>query len=157
MSAQQVVPLVKDRNVIILPTKTIPQGMSAMLSYDPDLTVEGNKEIMTSAAADVATGQVTFAARDAEFGSTKIKENEIIALENGKLTITEKTPEKALQKLIKSMITRETTFVTIVYGADTPVQQAETIHTQLKIKYPNIDITLINGGQPIYYYILSVE
>lgn len=157
MSAQQVVPLVEDRNVIILPTKTIPQGMSAMLSYDPDLTVEGNKEIMTSAAADVATGQVTFAARDAEFGSTKIKENEIIALENGKLTITEKTPEKALQKLVKSMITRETTFVTIVYGADTPVQQAETIHTQLKIKYPNIDITLINGGQPIYYYILSVE
>lgn len=157
MSAQQVIPIVGDRNVIILPTKTIPQGISAMLSYDPDLSVEGNKEIMTSAAADVATGQVTFAARDAEFGSTKIKENDIIALENGKLTITERTPEKAVQKLIKNMVSRETTFITIIYGKDTPAQQAEAIHTQLKAKFPNIDITLINGGQPIYYYIVSVE
>lgn len=157
MSAEQVVPLVEDRNVIILPTKTIPQGMSAMLSYDPDLTVEGNIEIMTSAASDVATGQVTFAARDSEFGSTRIKENEIIALENGKLTFTDKTPERAVLKLIKNMITKETTFLTLIYGADTPTEQAEAINTQLHSKYPSLDITLVNGGQPIYYYIVSVE
>lgn len=157
MSAQQVIPLVEDRNVIILPTKTIPQGMSAMLSFDPDLTAEGNKEIMISAASDVATGQVTFAARDSEFGSTKIKENEIIALENGKLTFTEKSPEKAVLKLIKNMVNRETTFVTVIYGADTPAERADEINAQLHAKYPNIDFTVINGGQPIYYYIVSVE
>lgn len=157
MSAQQVVQIVEDRNVIILPTKTIPQGMSAMLSFDPDLTVEGNKEIMTSAAADVATGQVTFAARDSEFGSTKIKENEIIALENGKLLFTEKTPEKAVLKLIKNMVTKETAFITIIYGEDTPEVQADVVKSQLRTKYPNIDITIVNGGQPIYYYIVSVE
>ncbi|MEE0931056.1 MAG: DAK2 domain-containing protein, partial [Acutalibacteraceae bacterium] len=157
MSAQQVVQIVNDRNVIILPTKTIPQGMSAMLSFDPELTVEGNTEIMTSAAADVATGQVTFAARDSEFGSTKIKENEIIALENGKLVFTEKTPEKAVLKLIKNMVTKETAFITIIYGEDIPEVQADVIKAQLRTKYPNIDITIVNGGQPIYYYIVSVE
>ena len=157
MSAQQVVPLVEDRNVIILPTKTIPQGMSAMLSYDPDLTVEGNTEIMTSAAADVDTGQVTFAARDSEFGSTKIKENDIIALENGKLLFTEKTPERAVLKLVKGMVSKETAFITIIYGEDTPSEKAEAVNAQICAKYPGIDITLVNGGQPIYYYIVSVE
>ena len=157
MSAQQVVPLVEDRNVIILPTKTIPQGMSAMLSYDPDLTVEGNTEIMTSAAADVDTGQVTFAARDSEFGSTKIKENDIIALENGKLLFTEKTPERAVLKLVKGMVSKETAFITLIYGEDTSLEKAEAVHTQLRAKYQSIDITLVNGGQPIYYYIVSVE
>lgn len=157
MSAQQVVQIVEDRNVIIIPTKTIPQGMSAMLSFDPELTVEGNIEIMTSAAADVSTGQVTFAARDSEFGSTKIKENEIIALENGKLVFTEKTPEKAVLKLIKNMVTKETAFITVIYGENTPEVQADIIKSQLRVKYPNIDITIVNGGQPIYYYIVSVE
>ena len=157
MSAQQVIPLVEDRNVIILPTKTVPQGMTAMLAYDPDLNVEGNIELMTSAANDVATGQITFAARDSEFGTTKIKENEIIALENGKLTFTEKTPEKAVIKLIKNMVKKETTFVTVMYGADTPKENAESVLTHLKGKYSSIDISLINGGQPVYYYIVSVE
>ena len=157
MSAQQVIPLVEDRNVIILPTRTVPQGMTAMLSYDPDLNVEGNVEIMTSAANDVATGQVTFAARDSEFGTTKIKANEIIALENGKLTFTEKTPEKAVIKLIKNMIKKETTFVTVIYGADTLKENAETVLAHLKSKYANLEISLVNGGQPVYYYIVSVE
>lgn len=157
MSAQQVIPLVEDRTVVILPTRTIPQGMSAMLSYDPDLTAEENKELMTSAASDVATGQVTYAARDSEFGSTKIKENEIIALENGKLTFTEKTPEKAVLKLVKNMVNKETAFITVIFGEDIPEQKAETVKEQLKAKYSNVDITLINGGQPIYYYIVSVE
>lgn len=157
MSAQQVIPLVEDRKVVILQTKTIPQGMSAMLSFDPDLTVEENTELMTSAASDVATGQVTYAARDSEFGSTKIKENEIIALENGKLTLTEKNPEKAVLKLIKNMVNKETAFITVIFGEDTPEQKAEEIKEQLKAKYSNIDITVINGGQPIYYYIVSVE
>lgn len=157
MSAQQVIPLVEDRTVVILPTRTIPQGMSAMLSYDPDLTVEENTELMTSAASDVATGQVTYAARDSEFGSTKIKENEIIALENGKLTFTDKTPEKAVLKLVKNLVNKETAFVTVIFGEDTPEQKAEEVKEQLKAKYSNIDITLINGGQPIYYYIVSVE
>lgn len=158
LAAEQVVPMVEDRKVIVLPTRTIPQGISAMLVYDSDLTADGNKQLMIDAASDIGTGQVTFAARDSEFGSTKIKEGEIIALENGKLTFTEKTASKAAYKLVRSMTGRDTSIVTVIYGEDTPEQEAQALYEQLQAKYGgNMDITLINGGQPVYYYIISVE
>lgn len=158
MAAQQVVPMITDRKVIVLPTRTIPQGIGAMVAYDPDLSVDGNKQIMLDAASDIATGQVTFAARDSEFGSTKIKEGEIIALDNGKLTLTEKTPEKAAYKLIKNMIKRDTSFITVLYGEDTSEEAAGALENQLQSKYgKDIEITFINGGQPIYFYIISIE
>lgn len=158
MAAEQVVPMVTDREVVVLPTKTVPQGLSAMLYFDPDVTPQGNKQLMTDAAMAVSTGSVTFAARDSEFGSTKIKEGEIIALENGKLTITEKDPAKAAYKLAKNLVTKESSFMTIIYGADTTDEEAEALFKQIQSKFgSSIDITLVNGGQPIYYYILSVE
>lgn len=158
MAAEQVVPLVTDRKVIVLPTRTIPQGLGAMLSFDPDLSADGNKQIMLDAAADIGTGQVTFAARNSEFGLTKIKEGDIIALENGKLTITDKTPNKAALKLVKNMVKKDSSFLTVIYGEDTTLADAEELHNQLQHKYGNhLDITLVNGGQPVYYYILSVE
>lgn len=158
MAAEQVVPLVTDRKIIVLPTRTIPQGLGAMLSFDPDLTPDGNKQIMLDAAADIGTGQVTFAARDSEFGVTKIKEGDIIALQNGKLTLTEKTPARAAYRLVRNMVRRETNFITVIYGEDTAKEDAESLFAQLQSKYGNnIDVTLVEGGQPIYYYILSVE
>ena len=90
LAAEQVVPLVTDRKVVIVPTRTIPQGMTAMLNFDPDISAESNAQLMLDAAHGVGTGLVTFAARNSEFGGKKIKEGDIIALENGKLTITEK-------------------------------------------------------------------
>lgn len=157
MAAQQAVPMVEDRKVVVLPTRTIPQGLGAMLAFDPDLTPDGNKQLMLDAAADIDTGMVTFAARNSEFGLAKIKEGDIIALENGKLTITEKTPEKAAYKLIKDMVKKDTSFVTLIYGEDTPQENADKLLEILQAKYGNVDITLVNGGQPIYYYIISVE
>ena len=113
---------------------------------------------MLDAASDISTGQVTFAARDSEFGSTKIKEGEIIALDNGKLTLTEKTPEKAAYKLIKNMIKRDTSFITVLYGEGTSDEAAEALEKQLQSKFgKDIEITFINGGQPIYYYVISIE
>ncbi len=158
MAAEQTIPMVEDRNVIIIPTRTIPQGMTALLSYDPELTPESNKDMMLDATKHVGTGQVTFAARNSEFGHQKIKEGEIIALENGKLTITEKTPVKALVKLAKNMITHDSSFVTIIYGEDVTEEDASQVLEILQDKYGSrVDISLINGGQPIYYFILSVE
>ena len=159
MAAQQVVPLVEDRKVIVLPTRTIPQGLSAMLAYDPDLTADGNKQLMLDAASGVATGQVTFAARNSEFGSTKIREGEIIALENGKLCITDKDdPVKAAYKLTKNMVRRDTAFITIIYGQDVTEEQAQECLRLVQTKYGSgIDVTLVNGGQPVYYFILSIE
>lgn len=158
MAAEQTVPMVEDREVIIVPTRTIPQGMSALLSYDPELSAESNKDLMMSAAKQVATGQVTFAARNSEFGHQKIKEGEIIALENGKLTITEKTPARAAVKLARNMINHDTSFVTLIYGKDISEEEAQKAYEAINDRYGHkIDVSLVNGGQPVYYFVLSVE
>lgn len=157
MAAQQTVDMVKDREVIILPLRTIPQGISAMLAFNPDATAEENRENMVETAGNVQTGQVTFAARDSEFGGKKVKEGDIIALNNGKLTISDKTPVKALYKLAKEMITKETSLVTIIAGEDITEPETQEAITLLQKKFPHIDITQMYGGQPIYYFILSVE
>ena len=158
MAAQQTVALVEDREVIIVPTRTIPQGLSAMLVFDPEADSEVNVENMLEAAKNVSTGQVTFAARDSEFGSKRIKEGEIIGLDNGKLTVTEKSPNKALYKLAKSMIGKEMSFVTLIAGEDVSDEEAQEAVELLENKFDDqVDITFIKGGQPIYYYIFSVE
>ena len=157
MAAEQTSSIVSDRNVIVLPTKTIPQGLTAMLSFDPEMSPESNKEVIMDAASGVSSGSVTFAARDSEFGGKKIKEGDIIALENGKLTITEKTPVKALYKLTKAMVTKNTSFVTIIWGEGITEDEAAEAEELVRNKFPHIDITLVKGGQPVYYFILGVE
>lgn len=158
MAAQQAVDLVEDREVIIVPTRTIPQGLSAMLVFDPDSDAQANVDNMMHAAKNVSTGQVTFAARDSEFGSKKIKEGDIIGLDNGKLTVSEKTPNKALYKLAKSMINKDMSFVTLISGEDVSDEDAAAAVQMLEDKFEDqVDITYIKGDQPIYYYIFSVE
>ncbi len=158
MAAEQTQAIVEDREVVIVPTRTIPQGMSSMLVFDPDSDAQTNKENMLEAASAVSTGQVTYAARDSEFGMKKIKEGEIIALENGKLTVTDKSVDKALLKLAKNMITKDTSFVTLISGEDVSEEDAQKAYDMLCDKFgDDIDISFVSGGQPIYYYILSVE
>ncbi len=158
MAAEQTIPMVKDRNVVIVPTKTIPQGMSAMLAFDPEISADGNKQLMLAAAKEVQTGQVTFAARDSEFGGKKIKQGEIIALENGKLTICEKSKIKAAVKLAKNLVKKDSSFITVIYGEDTTEDEAKEVYQTLSDKYgSHADISLVDGGQPVYYFILSVE
>ncbi len=158
LAAEQVIPLVSDREVIIIPSKTIPQGLVAMLSYAADSTADLNKEFMTAALANVSTGQVTYAARNSEFGLTKIKEGDIITLNNGKLTGKEKDPVKAVVKLAKEMVTRDTSYLSLIYGNDITEEQANSAMEAIEAKTGgSVEISLINGGQPIYYFILSVE
>ena len=158
MAAEQTVALVEDREVIIVPTRTIPQGLSAMLVFDPDCDAETNVENMMQAAKNVSTGQVTFAARDSEFGAKRIKEGEIIGLDNGKLTVTSSTPNRALYKLAKSMINKDMSFVTLISGEGVSEEDAAVAVEMLENKFADqVDITYIKGDQPIYYYIFSVE
>ena len=158
MAAEQTQAIVEDREVVIVPTRTIPQGMSAMLVFDPDSDAQTNRENMLEAASNVSTGQVTYAARDSEFGMKKIKEGEIIALENGKLTVTDKSIEKALYKLAKNMIDKDKSFVTLISGCDVSDREAQKAYDMLNDKFgDDVDVTFVKGGQPIYYYILSVE
>lgn len=158
MAAEQTIPLVTDREVIVLPTRTIPQGLSAMLAVDPDASPEENRQLMMDAAGSVATGLVTFAARDSEFGGHRIHQGDIMGLRNGKLEYIEKDPIHTCSKLTRSMVNRGTSFITLIYGSDVTEAQAEDACRRIKNKISDdIEVTLVNGGQPVYYFIVSVE
>lgn len=157
MAAEQAIPL-STRKVIVLPTRTIPQGISAMLGFDPDSDADTNAINMQKAYANVQTGQVTFAARDSDYDGKQIKKGELLALANGKVSFTETDLEKSVLKLAKSLGTRETAFITLIYGEDVSEEQASAICDALQEKMgSDVEVTLVNGGQPVYYFILSVE
>ena len=158
MAGRQACELITDRKTVIIPTRTVPQGIAAMLAYDEQATVELNIEYMMEAAKKILTGQVTYAARDSEFGSTKLREGDIIALNNGKLVFKDKDPVKAAIKLTKEMVSKSTTFITIIYGEKVSEAQANLAYDAIQAKYgSSVDITLVNGGQPLYYFLISVE
>ena len=163
LAAEQAVPLA-DRTVHVLPTRTIPQGISAMLSFSGDADVEENLIEMMKAADNVSTGSVTFAARDSEYGGHTIKEGEILALDGGKVVFTDDDVQHAAVKLAKSLINarklggKDVSFATIIYGEGVTEEQAEVVRDGIRAKIgDNVDITLVNGGQPVYYYFISIE
>ena len=158
LAAEQTVQLCDDRSVVVLPTKTVPQGLAAMLTYDPDMTESENSEQMMAAASKVATGQVTFAARDSEFGGFRIKEGDILGLENGVLKVVDHDILKVAAKITRSMVTRESSFITIIYGEEISDQQAEELLRTVESKVgDHVEITLVKGEQPVYYFMISVE
>jgi len=158
MAAEQAEKLAEDRTIVVVPTRTLPQGITAMLAFNPESEAKSGAEDMMEAAKRVGTGQVTFAARDSEFGGLKMKEGEIIALDNGRLVFAEKDPVKAVVRLVRSMAKKDTEFITLIYGEDVTEADAQEAKTILSNKLgPAVDITLINGSQPVYYFIVSVE
>lgn len=156
MAAEQAVKLA-DRKVCVLPTRSVPQGMSAMLAFDPDSDFNANRLEMTKAFERVATGQVTFAARDSDFEGRPIKQGEILCMENGKLAFTEKDVTKGAYKLTKRLVKNDTSFITVLYGADVTDEAAENLRAMLEKKFSNLDVNMTRGGQPVYYYIISAE
>ena len=157
MAAEQAIPI-STRKVIVLHTRTIPQGIAAMLSFDEATDTEANAIEMQKAAERIATGQVTFAARDSDFDGHKIKQGEIMAMTGGKISFVDTDIERVTLKLVKSMLKRDSEFVTVIYGEDITDEQAASLEQQLNEKFGNkVEITFVNGGQPVYYYIISVE
>ena len=157
MAAEQAIPI-STRKVIVLHTRTIPQGITAMLNFDESADCEANAIAMQKAAEAIATGQVTFAARDSDFDGHKIKQGEIMAMTGGKISFVDTDVEKATVKLVKSMIKKDSQFVTVIYGEDITDSQAASLEEQLNAKFGSkVEITFVNGGQPVYYYIISVE
>ncbi len=157
MAAEQAIPI-STRKVIVLHTRTIPQGITAMLSFDPDSDNEANAIEMQKAAEKIATGQITFAARDSEFDGHSIKKGELMALLGGKISFVDTDLQKTVMKLLKQMVKRDSQFITVIHGEDVTESQAAEIEAQIEEKFGSkAEITFINGGQPIYYYIISVE
>lgn len=158
MAAEQAVKLA-DRRVCVLQTRTIPQGVSAMLAFDAELSYEKNRIQMTKQFDTVQTGLVTFAARDSEFDGHTIKKGEILGLDNGKLSFTEKDITKTVMRLVKTLAKKvDGSFITLIYGSDVTDQQAQDVQEAVNAKFgDNYEVALINGGQPVYYYMISIE
>ena len=147
-----------DRKVIVLPTRTVPQGMTAMLNFDPEADPEANAVNMMAAADKVATGLITYAARDSEYDGKAIKKGEIMALENGKIVATGSDTTKMTYRLARSMRKKDTQFITVISGCDVSEEDAERTTELVQAKCGgNIEVSHISGGQPVYYYMISVE
>ncbi len=147
-----------DRKVIVLPTRTVPQGMTAMLNFDPEAKPDENAVNMMAAADRVSTGLVTYAARDSEFDGKPIRKGEIMALENGKIVATGTDIVKVTYRLARSMRKKDTQFITVISGCDVSDEEAEHTTELVRAKCGgNIEVSHISGGQPVYYYMISVE
>ena len=163
LAAEQAVPLA-DREVRVLPTRTIPQGISSMLAFDPDAKVEDNLTAMRMAYEAVSSGSLTFAARDSDFEGHDIHEGDILAMENGKLSFVDNDVNHAAVKLAKTIYNgrrlsgKDTSFVTVIYGEDVTEEQANQVSASIQEKLGNkVEVTVVPGGQPVYYYFLSLE
>ena len=157
MAAEQAAKLA-DRKLIVLPTRTVPQGITAMLNFDPEASERDNAVTMSGAAEGVQTGSITFAARNSDFEGHKIKRGDILAMENSKLAFTEKNVEKAAVKLARHMMKRDTSFVTIIYGEGITAAEAEKVREEVQKRAPkNTEVSVLEGNQPVYYYLISVE
>lgn len=158
MAAEQAARLAEGRKVVILQTKTIPQGISAMLMFDEEADADKNALAMTQAAESVQTALVTFAARDSEVEGVPVKKGEIMGLCNGKIRFVGADKVdiafKAASKLIKKY---QGEIVTLIYGEESAEEEAEALKQRLEEKFSDLEISIVNGGQPIYYFIISVE
>ena len=166
LAAEQAVPLA-DRKVVVLPTRTIPQGIAAMLAFNPDEDADTNTLAMQRAADNVSTGSVTFAARDSDFEGHKIQEGQILALDNGKLSFVDTDVAVAAPRLARRLVRgrlasdKEVNFITLIYGEGISEEEAEAACENIRGKMArmgvDVDVSAIPGGQPVYYYFISVE
>ena len=148
---------ISDKNIIVIPSKTIPQCVSAMIAFSASKSDEQNEKAMNNAITNVKTGQITFAVRDTQIDDLEIKEGDILGLTEGKITTTGKNPEEVLKALAEEMCDDDTEFLTVYYGEDVSEETAEELAEFLEEEYPDVEISMKNGSQPLYYYILSAE
>ena len=157
MAAEQTVNLA-DRGVSVVATKTVPQGITAMLNFDESLSSEENHLNMAKAAESVHTAQVTFAARDSVFGGQKIKEGQYLGMEDGKITLVEDDLVNAAYRVTRRLVKKfGGSLITVFYGEEADENSANVLSARLQERFPNVEVNVINGGQPVYYFISSVE
>ena len=157
MAAEQTIPLCEDKKVVVLPTKTVPQGISAMLCADPDASEEDNTAAMAEGFANVRTSEVTYAARDSDFDGFAIHQGDYLALEEHQLFGTDQDLSAILDRLARSDAHQNAEFISIFYGEDVTEEQAQEAEKIFAAACPNAEITLLAGGQPVYYFMISAE
>ena len=161
MAAEQAAKLARtngSRRVHVVPTTTIPQGISAMMAYDENADLKANLEAMQAAAEQVQSGSVTFAARDSDYDGQLIREGELLALENGKVAFTGTDLGSVVAKVAKDLLREDSQFVTLLYGAEVTEEQAAAVEESVRTLLPEeLELTVAYGGQPVYYFLISVE
>ena len=157
MAANQARDLTEDKDIIVIPTKTVPQGITAVLNYNAEEDVDTNEETMLEAIKCVKTGQVTYAVRDTHIDDKEIHEGDIMGIGDKGILAVGNGKENVAVATVDAMMTEDAVVISIYYGADASEEKAEELASTLEEKYPDCEIEVNNGGQPIYYYIISVE
>ena len=157
LAANQARDLTEDKEIVVVPTKTVPQGISAIISFVPEKNGEENLEAMMEAVSRVKTGQITYAVRDTRIDDKEIHEGDIMGIGDSGILAVGKTKEEVAKETIASMMDEDGEIISLYYGADTEEAEAEALAEELEALYPDCEIEVNQGGQPIYYYIISVE
>lgn len=157
MAANQAVDLVEDKQIIVIPTKTIPQGITALVNYIPDHSAEENKELMMAEIENVKTGQVTYAVRDTEIDGKTIKQNDFMGIGDKSILSVGTDLKATTLEMVDAMVDEDSAIVSIYFGSDSDEDSANELAAAIEEKYPDVEVEVNDGGQPIYYYVISVE
>lgn len=157
LAANQAASLTEDKNIIVVPTKTIPQGITALINYIPDNTPEDNTERMNAEISMVKTGQVTYAVRDTIIEDKEIKQNDYMGIGDKGILSVGQDLESSVFEMVGQMIDEDSAIISIYYGEDVKAEQAEAVGAKIEADYPDVEVEIHFGGQPIYYYVISVE
>ena len=157
MAANQAVDLVEEKQIIVIPTKTIPQGITALVNYIPDHSVEENKEQMMAEIENVKTGQVTYAVRDTEIDGKTIKQNDFMGSGDKSILSVGTDLMATTLEMVDAMVDEDSAIVSIYFGSDSDEDSANELAAAIEEKYPDVEVEVNDGGQPIYYYVISVE
>ena len=157
LAANQAAELMTDKELLVIPTKTIPQGITAVINFVPELSVEENEETMLREIKNVKTGQVTYAVRDTVIDDKEIKKDDFMGIGDQGIVAVGTDMAKVTRDMIAELVDEDSELISIYYGCDVAEDVAEALRTDLEEAYPACDIELQYGGQPIYYYTVSVE
>lgn len=157
LAANQAKSLVKDKEVIVIPTKTVPQGITAIINFVPDLSAEENEEAMLEEIKNVKTGQVTYAVRDTHIDDKEIHKDDIMGIGDSGIIAVGTDIAATTKEMLETLVDEDSELISIYYGADVSEEDAEKLTAEIEEKYPSVDVDTHFGGQPIYYYVLAVE
>ena len=157
LASKQAAAMAEGKKIIVIPSKTIPQGITAMIGFVEDFSVEENEETMTELLSTVKTGEITYAVRDTEIDGKKISEGDIIGIDDHTVCAVGKAIDTTTMELINSMVDEDSSVITIYYGSEMDEAQADRLAGKVADKYPDIEVEVNAGGQNVYYYIVSVE
>ena len=157
LAAEQARDLTEDKKIVVLPTKTIPQGISAMIGYMPEASVDENTENMKDSYQDIASGQVTYAVRDTSIDGKEIHNGDIMGINDGGIAAVGKDLMETTIELLSTIVDEDSELICLYYGADVSKQDADALSDEIEEKFPECEVEVNFGGQPIYYYMISVE